>query len=134
MVIALDAGVGGLLSRSRVGVGDLDGFDESVDERLDLVRVLLEVLGCHDQVGRDELAVGPEVGLVDEDLAAAFLHEPGRPRLGHPGAGDVARWKAVSVSAFSCGTDGDVAAAGLVGRRPSSASQARRATSWVLPS
>ena len=64
------------------------GVDEAVDERLDDVGVLVEVLGGHDQVGRDELAVGPQVGLVDEHVAAALEHEAGRPRLGHPGAVD----------------------------------------------
>ena len=43
-----------------------------------------------DQVGGDELAVGPQVGLVDEHLAAALLQEAGGQRLGHPGAVDVA--------------------------------------------
>ena len=45
-----------------------------------------EELGRHDEVGRDEVAVGPQVGLVDEHVAAAFEHEAGGPRLGHPGA------------------------------------------------
>ena len=47
-------------------------------------------LVAHDEVGGDELAVGPQVALVDEHLAAALLDQAGRPRLGHPGAVDVA--------------------------------------------
>jgi hypothetical protein len=52
--------------------------------------VLVQELVAHDEVGGDEAAVGPQVGLVDEDLAAALEDEARRPRLGHPGAVDVA--------------------------------------------
>ena len=54
----------------------------------DDVGVLVEELRGDDQVRRHELAVGPQVGLVDEHVAAALVDEPGRPRLGHPGAVD----------------------------------------------
>ena len=47
---------------------------------------------------------GPQVALVDEDLAAALVDEARRPRLGHPGAVDVARLERVRAScALSCG-------------------------------
>ena len=60
--------------------------DEVADDR----RVVLEVPGGDDQVGRHELPVRPELGLVQEDLAAAFVHQAGGPRLGHPGAVELA--------------------------------------------
>ena len=46
--------------------------------------MLVEELGGDDQVGGDELAVGPQLGLVEQHVAAALLDEAGRPRLGHP--------------------------------------------------
>ena len=81
-----DAGVDGRLGGGGVAVGDLDGVGEADDEGLDHVRMLVQVLGGDDEVGRHEVALGPDVGLVDEHVAAALEHEAGRPRLGHPGA------------------------------------------------
>ena len=41
-------------------------------------------------MGRHELAVGPQLGLVDQHVAAALEHESGRPRLGDPRAVEIA--------------------------------------------
>ena len=78
------------LGLGRVAVHEVDGLDVALEQRLDDVRVRLEVVGPDDQVGGDVLAVRPQVRLVDEDLAAALLDEAGRPRLRHPGAVDLA--------------------------------------------
>ena len=79
---ALTVGLGGV----GILVGDVDRVGETDDERLDHVGVLVEELGRHDQVGRDEVTLRPQVGLVDEHVAATFEHEAGRPRLGDPRA------------------------------------------------
>ncbi len=80
----------GRLCGGGIGLDRLDRIDEPDEDRLHQVGVLLEELGAHDDVGRDVLAagVGPQVALVDEDRAAAFEDQPGRPRLGNPGAVD----------------------------------------------
>ena len=65
--------------------------------------------------GGDELALRPQVGLVDEDLAAALLDQAGGPRLGHPGAVDVAGLEGGEGVGVVLRLDGHVAAAGGVG-------------------
>ena len=49
-----------------------------------------EELGAHDQVRGDELAVRPQVLLVDQHVAAALEHQPRGVGLGHPGAVELA--------------------------------------------
>ena len=89
---------------------------EALEERLHHVGVLLEELGAHDEVRRDVLAAcRPQVALVDEHRAAALLDQPGRPRLGHPGAVDVAGHERSSVVGVLLREDRDVAAALGVG-------------------
>ena len=84
-----------------VVLGQLDRGHVAAQQRRDGVRVLLQELGAHDQVRGDELAVRPQVLLVDQHLAAALEDQPGGLGLGHPGAvelaaleqvEDVARW------------------------------------------
>ena len=55
------------------------------------------------------------------------------PRLGHPGAGDVAGLERLSVWAFSCGRIVTSPPPAASTAKPWSASQVRSATSWVLP-
>ena len=86
----LDLGVGHLLGLGRVLVDELVGRHLALEQALDHVGVLLEELGGDDEVRGDVLAVGPQVTLVDQDLAAALGDQAGRPRLGHPGAVDLA--------------------------------------------
>ena len=59
-----------------------------VQHRLHHVRVLGEELAAHQDVRGDELAVRPQVLLVDQDLRA-LGHVLRDPRLGHPGALDL---------------------------------------------
>ncbi len=80
--------------------------------------MLVEELLAHDQVRRDVLAVGPQVGFVDEDLAAAFGDETRRPRFGHPGTVDVARLELVERLRVLLRDDRNVAAARGVGLVP----------------
>ena len=60
-------------------------------------------------------AVRPQVGLVDEHVAAALELEAGGEGLGHPGAVDVAGGEGGQGVAVGLGLDRDVAAAGVVG-------------------
>ncbi len=99
----------------RIGVDRVDRVDESVEQAGDDVGVLLEEAGGDDEVGRHELAVGPQVALVDEHVAAAFEHEPGGPRLGHPGAVELALLEQRQRLGVLDVDDLDVAAAGRVG-------------------
>ena len=85
------------------------------DQVLDDVRVGVEELRRHEQVGRDVLPVRPEVLLVDEDLAAAFGHEAGRVRLGHPRTVDLARLERVDRLRVVLRQDLHVTTAGRVG-------------------
>ena len=76
----------------------------------------LEELGAHDEVGGDELAVGPQVA-----SSTRTLPPPSWIRRVAHGSGTQApsmspALKAVSVSALACGMIDDVAAAGGVGR------------------
>ena len=100
---------GSLLTRSLA-------VDVAGEQRLDDVRVRLEVVGPDDQVGRDVLALRPQGPLVDEDLAAALLDEARRPWLGHPGAVDLAARERLERLGVLLGQDRDVAAALRVGR------------------
>ena len=101
--------------RGGVGVDRVDRVDEPVEQARDDVGVLLEEAGGDDQVGRDELAVGPQVALVDEHVAAAFEDQPGRPRLGDPGAVELALLEQRERLGVLDVDDVDVAAAGGVG-------------------
>ena len=67
-----------------VGVDELVRRDLALEELLHDVRVLVEELRGHHHVGGDVLALGPQIALVDEHLAAALLDQPGRPRLRAP--------------------------------------------------
>ena len=81
-----------------------------------------EELGGHHEVGGDVLALGPQVALVDQDLAAALLDQAGRPRLGHPGAVDVAGDEGLRGSGCSpagrCSTSPPPASSVLEARAP----------------
>ena len=115
-------------------VGLVDRLAEAGDEVADDVGVLLEELGGDDQVGRHELAVGPQLGLVDEHVPPPSLTR----RVAH-GSGTHAPsmapdWNAASVSALSCGVICTSPPPLVSVSKPCSLSQARRATSWVLPS
>ena len=98
-----------------IGVDRVDRVDEPVEQPGDDVGVLVEEPGGDDQVRRHELAVGPQVALVDEHVAAAFEDEAGRPRLGHPGAVDLALLEQRERLGVLDVDDLDVAAAGRVG-------------------
>ena len=108
----------------------------AVDEPLDDVRVLLEEVASRTiRWVVTYSPVRPEVALVDEDLAAALVDEAGRPRLGHPGAVDLAALEGVERLGVLLRQDRHVAAARRCrSRGPCSFSQVRSATSWVLPS
>ena len=60
------------------------GVTEAGDQLLDDVGVGVEELGRDEQVGGDVLAVRPQVLLVDEDLAAAFVARGGSPTARAP--------------------------------------------------
>ena len=66
----------------------------------------------------DELAVWPQVGLVHENVAAAFEDQPGGPGLGDPGAVDVALLEGGEGVGVGLRQDRDIAPAGRVGREP----------------
>src|ERR1700682_974171 len=76
----------------------------------------LQKIAAHDQVCGDELALGPEVPLVDEHLATAFDHEAAGPWLRHPRAIDLALLESSERLRVVLRQDVDVAAAGGVGR------------------
>ena len=86
----LDGGDHRLLGRLGILIREVYRREVALDQPFDDVRVLLEELGRDDEVGGHEVAVRPEIGLVDEDPAAALLDHARRPRLGDPGAVDVA--------------------------------------------
>ncbi len=111
----LDLVVGRLLRLRRVGVDVLVGLVLTLEQLLHHVGVGVEELLGDDQVGRHELAVGPQVALVDQHLAAAFLDQSGGPRLRHPGPDDVAGLERVERLGVVLRHDRDVAAAVLVG-------------------
>ena len=76
--------------------------------------MLAQVVGAHDEVRRDEVPTRPQVPLVDEHGPAALQDEAGRPRLGHPGAVEVAGLEGGERDRVLLGQDGDVAGSGLV--------------------
>ena len=80
--------------------------------------MLVEELRAHDELRGHELTIGPEGTLVDEDLAAALLHEARGPRLGDPGAGDGTALEAVERGGVLLRHDGDVAAPVDIGGEP----------------
>ena len=88
---------------------------EALDQLLHDVGVVVEELGAHDEVRRDVLALGPQVALVDEDLAAALVDEAGRPGFRHPGAVDLAGLERVEGLRVLLREDLHVATAGGVG-------------------
>ncbi len=130
----LDAVVDHRLRLGGVGIGVLDCLDQPAQEALHDVGVLLEELGAHDQMGGDVEAVGQQVAFVNENDATSLLDEAGGPGLRHPGAVDVARLEHGEGVGVRLGEDRNVASAGTSKVSPCSSSQARRATSWVLPS
>ena len=91
---------------------------ETVDEVADDVGVLVEELRGDDQVGGDELAVGPQLGLVEQHGPAALLDEPVAHGSGTHAPSIAPDWNAASVSALSCGVIAHVAAAAGVGLEP----------------
>jgi hypothetical protein len=73
--------------------------------------VPLEEPGPHHQLGGDVAAPGPQGLLVDQDLAAAVQLQAGRPRLGDPGAVDLAGPERLQALGVVLRLDPDVAAA-----------------------
>src|SRR5215813_10746610 len=83
----------------------------AIDEPAHHARVLTKVLGpYHEQCGREQ-AIGPEVALVQEHLAAPFENESRRPRLRHPGAVDLTGSKGLQRLGVVLRVDGDVTTA-----------------------
>ena len=101
-------------SGGRVVVHEVLAVGQALDEALDDVGVLVEVGGAHQQVGGDELAVRPQVGFVDEHVAAALLHQAGGPGLGDPTAVDGAVLEGGQRVGVVQVDDGDVTATGIV--------------------
>ncbi len=114
----LDPVVGRRQGGRRVGVDRVDRVDESVEQPRDDLGLILEESGLDDQVRRDELTVGPQVTLVDEDMAATFEDEAGRPRFGHPGPGDATLLEQGERLGVLDVDDRHVAATGGVGCKP----------------
>jgi hypothetical protein len=99
----------------RVLVHVVSGRDLTLEQLLHRVRVILQEGGAHDQLRGDELPVRPQVGLVDQHLAATFLHEARGPRLGHPRALDLPLLEGVERGGVVLRLDRHVAAAARVG-------------------
>ena len=93
----------------------VDRLAQAGDQVAHDVGVVLQEAGGRDEVGRHELAVGPQLGLVEQDVPAALEHEARRPRLGDPGAVEVARLQRGQRVGVVLGRDPHVAAAGGVG-------------------
>ncbi len=81
--------IGEGLGLGRVVVDEVVGADLPLEQLLDELRILLQEGRSRDEVRGHELAVRPEVALVDEDLATALLDQAGGPRLGNPPANDL---------------------------------------------
>ena len=100
-------------------VGDpLHGGDVPFEQVLDDVGVLLEELGADEQHGGRELAVLPQVRLVDEHVRARVEDQPRHPRLGKPRAVDVALLEQGQRLGVLGRRDAHVAAARGVGLEP----------------
>src|SRR6266511_5589923 len=74
----------------RVALDQVIGCNLPLEEPLHDIGVVLEELRSDDQLCRHVLALGPQLALVDEDLAPALLDKPRRPWLGDPRAVDLA--------------------------------------------
>ena len=99
----------------KVIVGLVDRLTERLDQRGDDVGVIVEKLRGRDEVGGHELSVGPQLGFVEEHVAAALEHQSGRPWFGHPRAVEIARLQGGQGVGVVLRPDRDVAAAGGVG-------------------
>ena len=71
-----------------MGGDEVVGCHLPFEELANRSRMLLEELRAHDQLGRDELALGPQRGLIDQNLPAALIDETGSPWLGDPRSRD----------------------------------------------
>ena len=106
--VAVSAAAGSALIVSMVSTSP---FEQPGDD----VGALLEEVRGDDQVRRDELTVRPQVALVDEHVAAPFEDQAGRPRLGDPGAVELALPEQRERLGVLDVDDGDVAATRRVG-------------------
>src|SRR5215207_1195037 len=77
--------------------------------------VLLEVVAGDDELRGHVLTLGPQAGLVDQDLAATLVDQTGRPGLGDPCTHDLAGLEGVQRGGVVLRTDLDVAATRGVG-------------------
>ena len=97
-------------------VGDpLHGGDVALEQVLDDVGVLLEELRAHEQHGGRELAVLPQLGLVDQHVRAGVEDQPRHPRLRQPRAVDLALLEQGERLGVLGRRDADIAAARRVG-------------------
>ncbi len=55
------------------------------EEILDEIRMLPQELRMNDQVGDNELMIGPQVTFIEENAAAPIVDEPRGPWFGRPG-------------------------------------------------
>ena len=97
-------------------VEPVHGFDVALQQRLDGRRGARRAnFLLHEQDGGGELAVLPQVLLVDQHLRAGLEHQAGGPRLGQPGAVELAVLEQLEGLGVLGGLDVHVAAAVGVG-------------------
>ena len=98
-----------------LSVDPLHGGSVTLEQILDDVGMLLEELGPHEQHGRGELAVLPQVRFVDENVRAGVEDQPRHPRLRQPRAVELTLLEQREGLRVLGGRDVHVAAAGGVG-------------------
>ena len=129
--------VGDLLRLGRVRAQIADGLVQAIQQRLDPLRMCAQEAGPGDEVGGVELALRPQVPLVDKHGSIAFDDQAARPWLRHPRAVDLALLECGQRLRVVLRKDAHVTAAGGVGleavvlEKPSQGDVLRAPELWV---